>query len=1247
MKKLLFALLFTTSIITAQDERKVWDLLLTNKREEARALFDKTLKKGMDGSIELLILDAMIDQERGKLLYDITFLEKLAKLEESENYIYPLWYTPFLVGDVKTEGFDDLSYQKMDLIAGTPQYKDDPFVIYFKGIFDRKRLNEAAFDAGMDKLGVIPKWQFCGVFENMNGSGIYTDYEPEYYANNDKVFNANSNGLVSWYIPAIDQHEGCHFYINESEYGYGVMYSQVFIDSDADREVILDFGASGPLKIFLNDVEIYANDKIKLSNLNAYHLKFNLSKGTNRLLLKSATAGGGDYFYAALKDTNRKEIPSLVYNNTYRPYNKSTLAQINPVEVTPYYEEFLLQKIKANPDNILYKILLFDTYANNRKNVQAYDVIEELAVKYPNSSLLNVRQLVYYTSIEDEQKTQEITKNLLLNDEDYYYSIISKFDDNDWLAHANIAELERYRDKARKLQSDLYALLYDYMILMRNSDIDMSIEKMEEIMAKSYNNELYTTLFAPLYTSFKNDKAKTISILEEMVSKKENVQAQNILMGHYNSMGRKEDAKKIIDQRVERYPYFNYVYDAAISFAANESDYETCIRYADAGLKNFPYSYRLMEEKGRGYNSLKNTTEAEKLFRQSLIYNSGNTSLRKTLYDITKVPDEIEQVAKKDIYTLIKQRRNSKMACDYGVNLLLDEYIVNILPEGGRKAKTTVVLEVIAENGIEEIKEYQLGGSNINIIKAEIVKPDGSVAPGETNYDTVVFTNLQVKDVVYIEYETLENNYGRFFKDFDLNYYFNGSYPSRQNVFGIIYPSDVKFDHQVLNGSIPSKTRKINGKTYISWETSQVPAIPLYEDYSPHYSDLCTQVRVSSIKSWSEISNWYADLVKKNMQMDNAALKAYNEIFPKGVEGLSEEERAFRIYKYIGENITYSSLDFRQSGYVPQKPSKTVSTKLGDCKDVSTLFVAMAERAGLKSNLVLVLTSDNGIDALRLPAINFNHCIVRVMIDGNEHFLELTDNYLPFKALPVTLYKAKALVISFDKAENEKGNVINIPFDNALKNVVKSTTVVNIEENQKNFNFTAELSGLAKSYYNQLFSSATTEEMRKKELEEELNGRLNKTISLESGKLLENDRFSERIKYETKFSISEKVQSVGSLKIVEVPYVDKVYTRDIITNEKRNYDIDYSAYERMNAYDTEVILNIAEGKKFAEVPESREFVYRGHKYSISYELLSPNSLKVTRRVNTPWDNIKTADYPEFKKFVEEVLAAEEEIIGYK
>ncbi len=269
--------------------------------------------------------------------------------------------------------------------------------------------------------------------------------------------------------------------------------------------------------------------------------------------------------------------------------------------------------------------------------------------------------------------------------------------------------------------------------------------------------------------------------------------------------------------------------------ANNESKYEDVVKYSDIGFKNFPYSFELMESKGKGYNSLKNTSDAEKLFRKALSHNSANSTLRKTLYDITKVPDEIDQVATKDIYSLISKRRNSKMACDYGVNMFLNEYICNILPEGGKKSRAVYLYEVVAENGIEELKEYEISGNNLNILKAEIVKPDGTIVPGEKNYHTVVFTNLKVNDVVYIEYETTDNSYGRFYKDFTLAYYFNGSYPSQQSIFGVIYPEDIKFAFDIINGDIPSKTKKINNRNYMSWEKKDIPAMFLHEDYSPAY----------------------------------------------------------------------------------------------------------------------------------------------------------------------------------------------------------------------------------------------------------------------------------------------------------------------------------------------------------------------------------------------------------------------------
>jgi hypothetical protein len=362
---------------------------------------------------------------------------------------------------------------------------------------------------------------------------------------------------------------------------------------------------------------------------------------------------------------------------------------------------------------------------------------------------------------------------------------------------------------------------------------------------------------------------------------------------------------------------------------------------------------------------------------------------------------------------------------------------------------------------------------------------------------------------------------------------------------------------------------------------------------------------------------------------------------------LTETEIAKKIYSYIGQNITYSSLDFRQSGYVPQKPSKTIITKLGDCKDVSTLFVALSTMAGLKSNLVLVLTNDYGFKSVKLPAIEFNHCIVKVSIDGKDQFLELTDKYLPFMAMPISLYNANALVISFDKAENEKSALINIPFTNALQNKSKITTTIQVDDASKYFTNRHTINGAGKSYYNELFSNAITDDLRKKEFEDDYNARLKKIINFDGFELIQNETYDSGITFETRFSISERLQSLGSLKVLDIPFIDKTYTRNIIAQDKRNFEINYISYENTNNYDTEVILNLSPDKKFVEVPESKKFMWRGHSYELNYDLVSPNSLRVTRIVSIPLENISTQEYPEYKKFVEDIIEAEEQIVGFK
>ena len=177
-----------------------------------------------------------------------------------------------------------------------------------------------------------------------------------------------------------------------------------------------------------------------------------------------------------------------------------------------------------------------------------------------------------------------------------------------------------------------------------------------------------------------------------------------------------------------------------------------------------------------------------------------------------------------------------------------------------------------------------------DILHSEIVRQDGTIVPAEKGDDKLVFTDLKIGDVVYIQYEDYENATGRFYKDFDVSCYFNSRYPMVESVFGFICPTDISYATAFNNGTIPSTTKKINNKNAVVWKKTNVAALPLQEAYAPEYGDLTNCITVGTIKSWKEISNWYADLVKKNLKSDKITKTTFAELFPNGTTGISQEE---------------------------------------------------------------------------------------------------------------------------------------------------------------------------------------------------------------------------------------------------------------------------------------------------------------------------------------------------------------------
>jgi hypothetical protein len=308
--------------------------------------------------------------------------------------------------------------------------------------------------------------------------------------------------------------------------------------------------------------------------------------------------------------------------------------------------------------------------------------------------------------------------------------------------------------------------------------------------------------------------------------------------------------------------------------------------------------------------------------------------------------------------------------------------------------------------------------------------------------------------------------------------------------------------------------------------------------------------------------------------------------------------------------------------------------------------VTLANLAELDSNLVLILTSDYGQNELVLPSTDFNHCIAKVNIDGEEQFLELTDKYLPYKALPRSLAGATALEIPFNSDTDKTFDLFKLENITRDKAVFINNSVINVAQDHMKLKIDTEFRGHINSYYASVLSEPNFE-VKKQSIDDDLKGRISENFVLEDVTNIERIDNDKIIKFTSHLVIDKKVNKIGAINVIQVPIVSRPYTNDIISEDNRNYPIEYKNYENVDEYVTTYDVLIDEGKEFTEIPENAKYVFKGHSYEITYNKLKKNHLKIKVNAIPSMANIAPEDYNNFKTFVKNILEAESAFIGYK
>lgn len=1223
-------LLSCMSVFSQQAYDEGWKALQKNDRAEARKYFNQ-----VTSNPDALLALSLLDMTENKLESAFTNFKKCYELSANPYpYLYAMSSMPYVLthqGGLKGE---KLAF--FEKIVTDPAMNGTLKAMVYERLGENyilannlKKANEC-----FAKMGAIQNWQVLGTFDNISGSGFNKDWGAIEKAKSEDIFKNKVNADVKWYSPGAN-HENQWFHFEYQFYTKdAVMYAQTFVSSPSEQEVYLRAGNSGSLKIWLNDALVSSVSEERNCDLDIYYYKVKLNKGTNRILVQ---IGSSDIdqanFLIRLTDAAGNPIPNLTSSDTYASYTKST-ESYDTKELPFFAEEFFLNKIETDKNNPINYILLAETYLRNDKTYQGTKILKNLESIAGRSTLTAYRLYEAYMRSQNQTDTEKEMEYIKKEDPNSFYALQARYDE--------AVEAEKY-DEAEELYNktkELYGSSditdqWSIDIASYQKNFDKAISLAKDFYTKNPDNYQYMYLNYIIEKNVSKKPAKAIAIVENYLKSNNNSEALSLLAGEYLEQGNAKKGLAALYKRSEDKPYAVGYYQNSMKVLTGMQLYNEALSMSEKALKLAPYLSEIYNARGVIYKNLNNEEQAKENFKKAIYYSPASYDARDQLRLLEKRKEIFSLFKDSNLQELIAKAPGQDKYPDDNSVVILNEKQQVIYPEGAKEYRYELAAKILNKSGIEDWKEYTIGYNGywqkLIVDKAEVIKANGTVSKAESDDNHIVFTNLETNDVLHLVYRMQDLSSGKLASQFFDDFQFQYGIPIISSKFSLLVPKDKPFKYVIKNTKVQPQIREVEDMQLYSMELTDVPAMKS-ETYMSSFSDLTPTFFYSSIPDWKYVSDWYKDLTVSKFNADYVLKETYNELL-KGKEKVSKLEKAKIFYNYILQNITYSSVDFMQSNYVPQKASRTITTRLGDCKDLSTLFVSLCRMADIDANLVLISTRSNGTDNLVMPTINFNHAIAQLNVDNKTYYLELTDDGLPFGSLPLEDISAQILPIPYN------ADIAN----NTLIHLTSPLRTVNQSVRQHTVTVTNnDLSIIRKSiYYGDAASisrgnnKSLSDEERLKKLNESVSKDFIVPAKVSDLKFTEIETLADSVIQSYNVKVSGALQEVAGMKIFSLPWSD-INSLDFVSTETRNFPLEYWTYQSEDKTTEIITLILPQGKKFVEIPTNKQLECADAKYSLSFDLKDSNKIVIKRYFERKNDVVSVQNYPTFREFMNSV-----------
>ncbi|WP_444996050.1 DUF3857 domain-containing transglutaminase family protein [Aliikangiella sp. IMCC44359] len=339
------------------------------------------------------------------------------------------------------------------------------------------------------------------------------------------------------------------------------------------------------------------------------------------------------------------------------------------------------------------------------------------------------------------------------------------------------------------------------------------------------------------------------------------------------------------------------------------------------------------------------------------------------------------------------------------VRYLLSDQQINIA-EKDTAYFTQVLMQPLNEQGLENTSELSFDFNpnfekliihEINVIrnnkKTNRLNPkDVKVFKNETDLNKrqytdevralIILKDIRVDDIIQYTYSRIGMNpvlgkkhFGRFSSQWNV--------PVEKVRLRLVSSPEIK-----LQFKSDVKHTKTSTKNQTEYHWSINNTLPVKEeDQYPTWYNPYSFIEFSEYKNWKEVNDWAFELYT-NTQVSKKLLqqiKEWQKTYPKVEDQISVALR------FVQDEIRYFGIEVGQNTHKPHTPEEVFERRYGDCKDKTTLLIAILNQLGVKSYPALVSSyiGKKLHEYLPSPGV-FNHVIVYLKYNNKDYWLDGT-----------------------------------------------------------------------------------------------------------------------------------------------------------------------------------------------------------------------------------------------------------------